>query len=595
MEKSITTLQKICKFSFLATVFLLPLKFGAMLLPGVPHTYPADVYGAVLNPLPPSAFTVWSSVLLIITLAAHGFPEKLPWKSSSGRLLILFLLLPVITLLGFINPDNLENAVSEFEYMLGFAAFAAVSAIMLQSEPEKIRSQILNTAAAGTLCTALGGAYQYFYGFDELKKFIAEQEKLHKIALAPELKARAFDVRTYATFSFASALAGFLALTGVLTAVRAFRWGSLFEPVKLSQKLFTALAVLLTAGIFLTTKGRSAFLSVIAAAAFTGFLQLKSRKVKIFLAIAAVTAVTAGAFYIHYAGRGFSSMTERVGYLQSSLNMVLEHPLCGGGWGSFTYYHAQHKNFGNEELAKDPHNIVAAFAAQTGIFGGLAISILWLYILYLAGKRMKKERSWENIALFFGLSAFSLHILMDLDWQVPALMAYYSLFALMTAENVPEQKSASNRNISVGVLAVLSLFAVVGGIHWAAAENAFGNMLEISGQEAGVYAKAGSSYEVDAAAEKALKLAPYSSSIYNAWAMDKLRRGDLDRAGELFRKTIELAPRSYAAHKSLGKLYAALGKKDLAEKHTAEADRLFPYYKVFFNKHNSIKENNNNE
>ena len=281
MEKSISILQKICKFSFLATVFLLPLKFGAILLPGVPHTYPADVYGAVLNPLPPSAFSVWSALLLIITLAAYGFPEKLSWKNPAGRVLILFLLLPAVTLLGFINPDNLESAVIELEYTLGIAAFAAVSAIMLQSDPAKLRSQILNTAAAGTLCTALAGAYQYFYGFDELKKFIAEQEKLHKIEFSPELKARAFDVRTYATFSFASALAGFLALTGAMTAIRAFRWGSMFEPVKLSQKLFTALAALLTAGIFLTTKGRSAFLAVIAAAAFTGFIQLKSRKIKI--------------------------------------------------------------------------------------------------------------------------------------------------------------------------------------------------------------------------------------------------------------------------------------------------------------------------
>lgn len=584
MEKSADKLQKFCRTVFLATVFLLPLKFGAMILPGVPHAYTADIYGVILNALPPSAFTVWSAALLILALAAYRFPAGITLKNPFGRVLTLFLLLPVITLLGFINPDNPESAVIEFEYILGVAAFAAASAIILQGSPENFRTRIFNTAAAGTIVTALAGAYQYFYGFDELKNFIATQEKLHNIKFPPELKARAYDVRTYGTFTFASALAGFLALTGALTAVRAFRWGGNFEPVKISQKIFAALAILLVAGIFLTTKGRSAFLAVIISAAFTGFILLKSRKVKLFLAISAVVVIIAGAFYIHLAGRGFGSMTERVGYLQSSVKMVLEHPFCGAGWGSFTYYHAQYKNFGNEELAKDPHNMIAAFASQTGIPGGVAITVLWLYILYLAGKRMKRDFSPENMALFAGLGAFSLHILMDLDWQVPALMAYYSLFALLTADDLSENETVPGRKLPVFMLAILSLLTLTGGIHYAASENTFGNMLAAAGQEAGAYTPPQSSYEVDIAAEKALKLAPYSASICNAMALDKLRRGDLDRAEELFRQTIKLAPRSHAAHKSLSKLYTLLGKKELAEKHAAEADRLFPYYKVFMNK-----------
>ena len=129
-----------------------------MILPGVPHAYTADIYGVILNALPPSAFTVWAAVLLILALAAYLFlPLLLPPST-----LTLFLLLPVITLLGFINPDNPESAVIEFEYILGVAAFAAASAIILQGSPENFRTRIFNTAAAGTIVTALAGRINIF-------------------------------------------------------------------------------------------------------------------------------------------------------------------------------------------------------------------------------------------------------------------------------------------------------------------------------------------------------------------------------------------------------------------------------------------------
>ena len=581
MEKTANKLQKWCRMLFLATIFLLPLKMGSMLLPGVPHSYPAEVFDLVINPLPPSAFAIWSAVLLLLALGSYGFPEKLSWKDPAGKLLGLFLLLPLTALLGFVNPDNWESAVIEFEYLLSVAAFAAASAIMIFSEPVEFRNKVMNTLAVGTVCTALAGVYQYFYGFEELKKFIEEQEKLHNIKFPMELKARAYDVRTYATFTFASALAGFLALAGALTCVRSFRAGSRFEPVKLSQKIFTVLAIILVSGIFLTTKGRSAFLSVIVAGALSGFLLLKSRKIKVLLAISAILAITAGAFYIHYAGRGFGSMTERVGYLQTSAKMLGEHPIFGAGWGSFTYNHALYKNFGNEELAKDPHNMIAAFASQTGIFGGLAVTMLLLYTLYCAARRLKNIFAWENLAIFFGLSAFSLHILMDLDWQVPALMAYYIIFAMLALpDNECDQVQKSK--LPAILFALLGAVALTGGLHWALYENSFGKMLAASGQEAGVFQEPKSSYEVDVLAEKALKLAPYSASIYNAWALDKMRRSDFEEAEKLFLKTIELAPRSNAAHKSLSKVYDFLGKKDLAKKHADIADKLFPYRKILF-------------
>ena len=174
---------------------------------------------------------------------------------------------------------------------------------------------------------------------------------------------------------------------------------------------------------------------------------------------------------------------------------------------------------------------------------------------------------------------------MDLDWQVPALMASYAVLAFMACPEETTANAAHSKIPSI-VLMLAGIITLAGGIHWVLSYNTFNRMLTDSGQAAGIYSKPQSSYEVDSSAEKALQFAPYSHNIYNAWALDKLRRGDLQEAEKLFKKVLELAPRFHAAHKSLSKVYRLSGDKDSAEKHALEADRLFPYYKIFLKKHN---------
>ena len=591
MDNFCSKLQKLTCRLFGAVIFLLPLKFGAMLLPGVPQRYPDSVMGWLVTSLPPAFFCIVAGCLLIMSLAAFG-AGAVSWKSASGRLLLLFLLLPLAALLGFINADGWEYAIIELEYLFGLSAFAGSTAIILGSTDLLWHKKFLNVFVASVLTTAVVGGYQYFCGFDDLKNFIEMQEKVYNIKIPDDLKARALDVRTYATFTFASAFAGFLLLSGALSVLRAYAWGRLFEPVKLSQRLFFLLALLLCGGIFLTTRGRSAFLAAIVAAAVCGLILIKKRKVQIILIAGALLAITAGAFYIHYAGRGFGSMTERVGYLQTSFKMLIEHPFCGGGWGDFSYAHAFNKSFGNQELAKDPHNIVAAFASQTGFVGGLLTAMILLYVLYLAYRRIKLCCGVEAVAVFGSICAFSLHMLMDLDWQVPGLMACYIFLAFCCARTIDDANKAvccRNPRSAAAAMIFFCIAACLGAVHWSMAEQSFGNMLAAAGQEAGVYSQPQSFYEVDAAAEKALKIAPYSHSIYNAWAKDKMYRRDLVRAEELFLKALEYAPRSHAITKSLSELYSLRGDVKKAQEYEIKSDKLFPYRKIFFSKERGLK------
>lgn len=583
MESLRRKLQNLAGIVLLAAAVLAPLKFSSMLLPGVPHGAPGSVMDVVITALTPALFPAFAAILLALTVAGFGFPRALNWRTASGRMILIFWALPLTALLGFINPDGLESAVIELEYLLGVSSFATALAIILNVRGGEFKKKLLNAVAAGTLLTALAGVHQYFFGFDELRNFIETQEQVYGVKIPPELKARAYDVRVYATFTFASALAAFLLLTGGNAVLRAWAWGKNFEPANLSQKIFGILALLLCGGVLLATKGRGAFLAVIAATVFSGWLALKQRKLKLILALSAIAVVIAGACYIHYAGRGFGSMTERVGYLKSSLQMVIQHPFCGDGWGDFTYFHAQNKSFGNEELAKDPHNMAAAFASQCGIAGGLAVLLMMFYPVYRVIRKLKTAPSAESRVMLFALIAFALHAMMDLDWQVPALMMLYSAMIFIALfEDTPEKALAANSTLGTVVLSLLAAVTLAGGWHAWEYDKRFAVMKHAAGQEYGTKTQPAAAYEIDLLANKVVKIAPWSHSVYHAWGDDKLRRLDLTAALDLYRKALKTAPRSSALYSRLSEIALLQGDTAKAAEYKEKSDNLFPHKKRFF-------------
>ena len=174
-------LQTFAEFLLLAILLLAPIKFGAMLLPGVPQFYNLDFWNLTVNSLPPAFFPVAAGLLLLLALAAFGVKDAL----AAGRGSLIYLLavkaLLIAALAGFVNADNLESPVVEFEYISGIAAFAAAFWIVLAARGEIFRQRVFNMISAGTVITALAGAHQYFFGFDELRDFIEMQEKIYHV------------------------------------------------------------------------------------------------------------------------------------------------------------------------------------------------------------------------------------------------------------------------------------------------------------------------------------------------------------------------------------------------------------------------------
>ncbi len=580
-------LQTLADTLLLALTVLLPLKCGSMILPGVPHAWPDGVIGWLVTAPPPSFFVLAAGAVLALALLAYGVPETLSSRCDAGRLTMLWLALLPVGGLGLIDASSWEAGIVELEYVAGLGAFAGSLAIVSAARGADFRRALLNAAVAGVLLTAAVGVHQYFWGFDDLRAFVEAQEKLYGTALPADFKARIWDVRTYATFTFASALAGCLLLTGPAAVSVLWSWGGKFEPARLSRWLFAAGGTLVCGGVFLSTKGRGAFLAAVLAAALIGFLKLRKRKLQILLAVAALAVIVAGAGYIHYAGRGFGSMGERVGYLVTSAKMLAERPLYGAGWGDFTYRHALYKDFGSNELAKDPHNMLAAFAGQTGIAGGVLVCLLMVCPWYWALRSLRRDPSGVRWALFFGMSAFQLHVLMDLDWQVPGLMGLWIVtqFLLMGAPAADREVHAGRRGGRSGWwigLVVCSVLALAGGVHWALGDWRLERLLNAAGLEVGAPARTVSSAaQVRRLADAALRVIPYSHSVYMALGNDALRRGNTVQAEASFRKALELAPESHLIYIRLGEVCEMRGEHGRAQQFYDEADRRFPYNKPF--------------
>ncbi|MBQ6352725.1 MAG: O-antigen ligase family protein, partial [Lentisphaeria bacterium] len=234
--------------------------------------------------------------------------------------------------------------------------------------------------------------------------------------------------------------------------------GDRFEPRRLSRWLFGVAAAGLTFGLLPLTRSRGALLCALVAALGAFFASRLPRRAKIAAAIAAGLVLVAGAWYVHRAGRGFSSGAERLDYLATTAKLVAAHPLTGSGWNGFFRAHMRVKSTGTDEAAHDPHNFVAAFAAAGGIPAALVALAAFAIPFGFIFRRYRSAPPWRRAAAW-GVAAFSLHMLMEMDYLVPGSVAAYLLLAasLLVPDDPapPEKPSRTARVLRVAVILLL--------------------------------------------------------------------------------------------------------------------------------------------
>ena len=477
-----------------------------------------------------------------------------------------------------------DFVIMEVVHLFGLAAYVITVYLLLKNVP-KARRMLVASILAGLVITVCLSLEQYFVGFAEMREYILEQEK-SGVAGSGDLKARVFDDRVHAPFTGANSLAGYLLLTIPLCLVMLWKLCAKIEPPKTARLIFIPIVAAILFFVFFATKARGAFLSLIlAGGVFIIFFPVK-KWLRLSVIILTPLVLIAGVAYIYKFGRGFSSMQVRLDYIWISIKLLLKHPLTGTGWGDFFYDYMKLKTIQSYEAPHTPHNIFLAFGGQAGILA-LLVSIGTLFYPFMVGA--KKVRSLiaehnymrEDVALLFGLTAFLFHAMMDIDLQVPGLIATAAAVTLLLTMSVEKKKETSKpltRIIACFIALTVATSAIVGGWHLLSSEYVFSKLTDTCNLRRKTPEQIAntSPCEVHEKLEAAVRARPYSPFPYGTAGAFYMGTRRFDRAEDCYRKALKIMPVAAAYYFRLFCLQKIQGNNERAKKNLIKANELFP-------------------
>ena len=591
MPSSLNLFQKICAYFFIALTFLLPLKFGSLAaMPEASGFFPKDIFSWLIINWPAHSFGLFSGAGLVLT--AIFFPLKKSLKNPLSITVLLWgCLIPLVTFLGWRSSFPSYIAFNQTIHFAGVAAFILAVYLILQYEKNLVK-YFSFALTFGVLITCFEGLRQYFFGFEVMKEYIAQQAMYGNISTS--IKAKVLDTRVYSTMVSANILGGFLLLAGPFAIVKFRQYGNRFEPVKTSILLFTLVALSLVLPVFFMTKTRGAFLAIIVTIGLLIFSLPMKKIIRVAIIMLACITIALGAYYISVKGRGFGSMAERVDYIRTSSILIAERPILGHGWGSFFYRHMKLKTTSSDESARDPHNVVLAFYIHTGILGFIITILAFGYPIWQLYKR-RKDLSLTNLAILWGQIAFAIHATGEITMQSPAVPATCGLLWIIAfitiddkedKEQISEEKQllddkldASSKTFPIQKYSLLS-FALLLGVF-----SSWGNYNYIKGDIAftAFYdsispnnGKKVVEFEVVHYFKKALQYRGHMPFVWELGGDFYQALGDSDYALECYTKALELDPKRPAIYRRLAMYYFSRGNITKAQEFLDKAKELFP-------------------
>ena len=239
---------------------------------------------------------------------------------------------------------------------------------------------------------------------------------------------------------------------------------------------------------------------------------------------------------------------------------VTEHPVLGGGAGSYAQFWFQHRRV--DWTMHDAHNLYLETLAEVGPVG-LALLLLTLLVPLVA---VRRARSSPLVAVACGAYvAFLLHAAVDWDWEMPAvtLTGLFCAIVLLAAGRRDREPRALRSAVRIGgVAAVAGLFAF-------ALIALLGNSaVSASSKSAdgGHYARA------ESQAHDAMSFVPWSAEPWRRLGEAQALSGNLADARVSFRRAIEKDRRDWTLWYELA--LASRGAE--RQRALAQASRLNP-------------------
>ncbi len=584
-------------------VFLLlligPVKFGSPTgLPEVP-LFPNDPVLWLFFSWPPILFPLFAGALLLVSVFLLKAPQASPQVVS-----LLWFAVAIVSFLGFIHCGTYDLAILQCAHFFGLAAFSFAVFQLVEASPAAGRP-LLGAIVVSTLLVAVYGYHQYFYGLQETRNYVYEQELATGYAINSELKARLGLNQVFSFFAISNSFAAHLILTLPLCAwaVAIYVWNCV--PSRTLSVLGAVSMSILLGGILALSGSRAAFVSLAVALGFAGAVvivkalswrvPLRGRNVVLACSLAALCAlisVVAVWLIITQSDKGKSSFSARSDYYQVAVELTVRHPWCGAGWGNFFHRYCEMKHFADEESPHNAHNFPLMMGAEAGVLGfccALALLLIPILLLLLKFWRSDHEdgfRRYLPIAALVGWSAWALHNLMDVDIQIPTTCATATAIlaiALLDGERrILPRLMPILRYWRVGALCVAAV-AVVFPLWRLPAEAAYQNLNDLcsarpsspDGFRSGVEL-----WQVKERLSRCVELAPYSPYPWAVAGMWAQQQRMWDSGEEFYAEAVKRSPLRASYYYRLAMCQALQGdarKRAEARKNFDLAAKYFPF------------------
>lgn len=294
-----------------------------------------------------------------------------------------------------VSPDP---AFSFYNYYNLVGRYVLLYILLVQNITTFHQMKSLLCALGGSaLLVVLYGFYQYIFGID-----ISTMKWVDGAAF-PELKTRVFS-----TWENPNILAGYL------DVVMAIVFGLFCTLDGKRTKWLLGGFFCLVAICLAMTYARGACLSI--AIVIAGYGLLKDRRILLACILIAAIILTVDSALADRLLSIFNQMDTssemRLALWESTLAMVMDHPLLGIGWGAYWMVYPNYDFYINDAAVKivHAHNMYLNFAAETGVFGFFSFMVFFFGTLWRAlsfGKR--REASLLNgLMLGIGLAVLSI-------------------------------------------------------------------------------------------------------------------------------------------------------------------------------------------
>ncbi|MBO4490018.1 MAG: O-antigen ligase family protein [Lentisphaeria bacterium] len=470
---------------------LLPVKFASIVsVPEMPSSYWFDVISLIFVVWPNHLFSFLASILLLLTLAAHG-TSRTPFRRSAAALwCVLWVSLAFLSVFGLVHASCPEYALQMISYAFGTGCFTISVYLLLERRPE-FRTALFRALFIGGALAALSGIHQYFTGFDELQAHVAGQNEALGGKMDQRLLLRIEERRLQGDFPSCNTYGGYLAMMLPILSALLWKFGSeRVQPGKAARWLLSVPAFLIVLLLLFATRSRGAFVSLCFGVVMLFFALPVSRRTKIACLAASVLGLAVFACAILFTDRGGGSLVFRADYNWAGCRMMASHPLFGTGWGDFFHDYQRLKLLVNDEAPHTPHNMITLFGSQCGIAAFLNAAFLLILPLILLFRRLLKDPPARGdvmpYALFCALAAAFTDFMLEITYETPAFLCTYAILVLLAFQRGGSSGCEERgRSVSPGRarilrigLAVFALFSAAGGSHMMRSEQAFAEFQE---------------------------------------------------------------------------------------------------------------------